>query len=515
VEHFDFVRLVTRRWPVIVVTVLLGLFAGWFTAPGASDAPDEFAATTTLLSNPRSTAQLNLDQAALLATTGEVPVRVADELGLDGADAVKGRVDANADAETAAITVRAVHPDASQAEALSVAVAEELVDFIAGGDISAYEQQLEDLSAVVDQYRTQVDALNAGAGPGGLPADPAQAAELQAAQGQLASALASLQQLRTQGPPPGPLLLVEADEARPVEPEGVRAPDSKPARAALLGGFGLIVGLGAVVAIDRLDTRIRTKPIAEAASGARVLAEIPPMPGGRKRRDELFAVTDPSSPFVEAYRSLRSVAILGAEEDRPIVRGRGKVILVTSPGAGEGKTTTVAHLAAMLAEAGRSVLVVSADFRRPRLHQLFDVPREPGLSEALADPDGAPELRTLVRDTAVDDVRLLPSGSPTQQPAVLLRSIGQLFTAARTRYDFTIVDSAPLLVANDAAELAQVSDHVIVLARAGRTTVDAAQRAADVLDQLGADVLGSVLVGSTDTPSAYSYYRARYYTDAS
>lgn len=512
-EPSELLRVLARRWPVIAAAVVLGLVAGFVTAPGESDTPDEFAATTTLLGNPRSTARLNLDQAALLATTGDVPVRVAEDLGLDDGDVVKRRVRSTADADTASITIRAEHPDATLAVDLSRTVAEELIDFISGGDISAYEDQIQDLTSVVDQYRTQVDALNAAAGPDGTN-EPAQAAELQAAQGQLASALASLQQLRTQGPPPGPLLLVEVGEARAVQPEGVRAPDSKPLRAGLLGGFGLLVGLGAVVALDRLDTRIRTKAIAEAALGTRVLGEIPPMPGGRKRSDDLIAVTDPTSPFVESYRALRSVVILGADADRPVVRGRGKVILVTSPGAGEGKTTTVAHLAAMLAEVGRSVLVVSADFRKPRLHQLFEVPREPGLTEALADHD-APELRQLVRDTRIDGVRLLPSGSPTQQPAVLLQSIGGLLSAARARYDFTIVDSAPLLVANDAAELAQASDHVLLLARAGRTTVDSAQRAADVLDQLGVDVLGSVLIGSTETSSAYSYYRARYYTESS
>lgn len=512
-ELSDLIRLVARRWPVIVAAVVLGLIAGFVTAPGTSDEPDQFSAATTLLENPRSTARLNIDQAALLATTGEVPVRVADRLDLDDPDQVKRAVKGTADVETASITVRATHPDAGLAEDLSEAVAEELIDFIAGGDISAYEQQLDDLTSVVDQYRAQVDALSIAAGPEGEPSDPAQAAELQAAQGQLASALASLQQLRTQGPPPGPLLLVEADEARPVQPDGVRAPDSKPARAALLGLFGLLVGLGSVVALDRLDTRIRTKAIAEAAYGVRVLGEIPPHPDARKRKDELLAVTDPTSPFVESYRALRSVVILGAEDDRPVIRGRGKVILVTSPGPGEGKTTTVAHLAAMLAEVGRSVLVVSADFRRPRLHALFDVDREPGLSEALGADEGVPALRTLAQDTAVDGVKLLPSGSPTQQPAVLLRQIDELFNAARSRYDFTIVDSAPLLVANDAAELAQASDHVLLLSRAGRTTIDAAERSADVLDQLNVDVMGSVLVGSTEAPTAYSYYRARYYAE--
>src|SRR5207248_8153638 len=124
----------------------------------------------------------------------------------------------------------------------------------------------------------------------------------------------------------------------------------------------------------------------------------------------LLTRTDATSPFVEAYRGLRTyVALWGPE----IGEDDGhRVILVTSPGAGEGKTTTVAHLAAMLAELGRSVVVISADLRRPRLHEYFDLPEGPGLVDALGGKSGPPDFGKLDRATPVRGVRLVPSGPP-------------------------------------------------------------------------------------------------------
>jgi receptor protein-tyrosine kinase len=188
--------------------------------------------------------------------------------------------------------------------------------------------------------------------------------------------------------------------------------------------------------------------------------------------------------------------------------------MLTSPSAGEGKTTSAAHLAAMLAEAGKRVLVVSADFRRPRIHELFDVAREPGISDVLGQGAGVEGLAGLQLATPFDGVCLLASGKPVANPANLLRDTAALITAARQLFDYVVVDTAPLLVANDATELAGVADMVIVLARAGRTSRDLARRSTEVLRRIEAPLLGVVVVAAHDTPTAYGYYRNRYYSEA-
>jgi capsular exopolysaccharide synthesis family protein len=191
-----------------------------------------------------------------------------------------------------------------------------------------------------------------------------------------------------------------------------------------------------------------------------------------------------------------------------------KVLLLTSPSAGEGKTTSAAHLAAVLAEFGKTVLVISADFRRPRVHELFGVAREPGLSDVLASAGGHVKLSDLQMTTTFAGVHLLPSGSPVNNPAQLLTETAQLVAAARSLFDFVIIDTPPLLVANDASELASAADMVILFAKADRTTRDSARRSTEILQRIDAPVLGVVIVSAHDTPTAYGYYRYRYYADA-
>jgi capsular exopolysaccharide synthesis family protein len=277
----------------------------------------------------------------------------------------------------------------------------------------------------------------------------------------------------------------------------------------LLGAVGLIVGVAGAVALDRLDSRIRSKGAAENAFGAPVVAEVPPIP--KSSQGQLLARTQSSSPFVEAYRGLRTYVALWAPETG--ADDGHRVIVVTSPGAGEGKTTTVAHLAAMLAEIGRSVVVVSADLRRPRVHQFFDRPGAPGLVDVLAGTPGAPTFDDLDLATSVRGVRLVPSGPPVENPAPLMEHAGDLLRAFRKLADFVLVDSPPLLVANDAVDLARHADGVLLVARAGKTPVDSAERSAELLARLEIPVVGAVLVGSEAASTAARHYTSRYYAE--
>lgn len=508
-DFFEIIQILRRRWIVVVVLVVVGVVAGFLTAPGEGADDDQYAATTTLLANPLYDGRLNLQQAALLATTGDVPRVVADALGADDPDEVRRDVRAAADSETASIELRAQRPDPGEAEDISATFARALTESLGSIDAVEYEREVTAASERVAEVQAQVDALEfqiASEGP-----DPSLEVALQTAQQELGFALSFLAEVRAQGAPRPPLIVVEEGESSLVEQEGFGAPQGRLQRAGLLGAFGLLVGLGAAFGLDRLDTKVRNKAATASAFGHPVLAEIPPLP--RSARNDLVAVTDPSSPFVEAYRALRTLTILSVDELPRRAEGQGMVIVVTSPGAGEGKTTTAAHLAGLLAEVDRSVLVVSADFRRPRVHALLGADREPGLTGFLAD-EGSVSLRDAVQATTVDGVMVMSSGAPTTNPAPLLRRVGEVLQAGRAAFDFVIVDTAPLLVANDAAELATAADAVLLTAHSSRTTIDAAQRATEILGRIDTPVLGAVLVAATDIPAAYGYYRSRYYADA-
>jgi capsular exopolysaccharide synthesis family protein len=493
----DSVQVLRRRLLIVLVLVILGAAAGWVSAPGKAAGQVTYRATHTVIYQPRGNQTYNIEQVALLATSGDVPSRVAARLKLDRAT-VRSAVSAVASTDVSTIAITGRSADPALAVSLADVTADELSAEIAGPDQAAYDAQINQLTGAVDAARAHLNAL------------PARDTAGQAsARAELDTAQQALQHYQSSTPAPA-TQLVTLENASPaaVKPAGVKAPNSKTGRALLLGIFGLLVGLGGALALERFDSRIRSKSRAEEAFGAPVVAEVPPI--AKALQGRLLTRTDATSPFIEAYRGLRTyVALWAPEADED---DGHRVILVTSPGAGEGKTTTVAHLAAMLAELGRSVVVISADLRRPRIHGYFDQAEGPGLVEALA-ASVVPEFGELARPTSVRNVRLVPSGRPVNNPAPLLEHAAELVRATRPLADFVLIDCPPLLVANDAVELARHADGVLMVARSGATPVEAAGRSAELLERLEIPVVGTVLVASDAVSNASRYYTSRYYAE--
>jgi capsular exopolysaccharide synthesis family protein len=190
------------------------------------------------------------------------------------------------------------------------------------------------------------------------------------------------------------------------------------------------------------------------------------------------------SPAAESYGTLRTnVMALG--------RRRGNVIGVTGVSMAEGKTTTVANLSAALAQADKNVLAISADLRRPRLHDFFSVQSAPGLSEFLADK--APLEKVLGQ--ARDNLQIITSGSLPTHPTELLQSarMAKLIDRARASFDFVIVDLPPVLGLADTLAVAPLLDGMLFVARAGSTRQAAIRLAVAQLMQVGAVIDGGVL----------------------
>ena len=216
-----------------------------------------------------------------------------------------------------------------------------------------------------------------------------------------------------------------------------------------------------------------------------------------------------SSPDSEAYRLLRtSVKFLSL--DAPV-----RTVLVTSPAASEGKTITTANLATVLAQGGERVLLVGADLRRPRLHELFGAPLSPGLTTVLLG-EASPEASVY----AVDDVpglHLMPPGPPPPNPAELLDSTRarDLFATLATRYDAVIVDSPPVLPVTDAQVLARAADAALLVVAYRETSRRGLTRAIELLGQVDAPLVGTVLnvVPANEAyggqPYRYEVYRSR------
>jgi Mrp family chromosome partitioning ATPase len=277
----------------------------------------------------------------------------------------------------------------------------------------------------------------------------------------------------------------------------------------------LVLGFGLAVALDRSDTRIRQRRTAEAHFGARVLAEVPAFNLPARRR-KLVVAEEPDSVRAEGFRTLRT-AIMLVRPPGPAEKGNGhlegshlprrasrSVIMITSAGPGEGKTTTAANLAAAYAESGSSVLVLSCDLWRSSVARHFGVKLGRGVSDFLA-ADDDPPLSDYVHGTDVAGVSLVTAGLALRRAGGRIQAEQRMIDEARRLADVVIVDTAPVLSAALTRELGTMVDAVVIVCRVGKTPAGEAERCADLLGQLGAPVLGLALVGVA-APPFYDYF---------
>ena len=181
-----------------------------------------------------------------------------------------------------------------------------------------------------------------------------------------------------------------------------------------------------------------------------------------------------------------------------------QVILVTSPEAGDGKSTTAANLAMAYAESGQSVLLVNWDLWRPIPARVFDAEDAP--ASASSSRPATPRCVHYVHSTSVPGLHLVPAGKLGHQPGAQLDAELRLLEEARSLADVVIIDTAPLLAASVTRELVTMADVVVLVSRAGRTTSPAAERTAELLERLGAPTLGVALVGVPSGVFKNDYY---------
>lgn len=213
---------------------------------------------------------------------------------------------------------------------------------------------------------------------------------------------------------------------------------------------------------------------------------------------ELCYYHNPGSPEAEAYRALRTTLSIGPAGSRL------RILQITSPEPGDGKTTLVANLAMALAHSGRRVLLVDADLRKPRIHELFGIPQDVGLADVLV---GDVEWINAVRETVVDGLALMTAGLPAPAPAEMLASprLDRFFQEARAEFDFVLVDSPPLLAVSDAAITSGQADAVLLVVRLSKTRKAAVRQAAELLEVHQVRVLGAVANGIVAAGDVYGY----------
>jgi protein-tyrosine kinase len=212
-----------------------------------------------------------------------------------------------------------------------------------------------------------------------------------------------------------------------------------------------------------------------------------PLFGGKAREDSRRLVTaiDPRSAAAEAYRTLRTnLEFTGL--DAPL-----RTVIVTSAGAEDGKSTVLANLAVAMAESGKSVVAVDCDFRNPTLHILIGGPQTPGFTNVLL----GGSLDESIHKTAIPGLSLMPTGPLPPNPGEVLASarLEGIWDGLKSRADMVLIDTSPIGLVSDAAQLAPRSDGVLLVLRSGHTRREASQNAKRQLEQVKARILGVVL----------------------
>jgi capsular exopolysaccharide synthesis family protein len=354
-------------------------------------------------------------------------------------------------------------------------------------------------------------ALIASKTAGGIRVDPSDTAKLDNIQAQLNIVNQNLAQVNTQLNDLCTCKITPPQLVLPARLPQSPASPNKPLDAGLGLFVGLAFGIGLAFLRERLDDGLRGRTDLEENLGAPVLAVIPRVPGWRKKQEpKLVTIDQPKSAVSEAYRTLRTSVLFSA-----IQRGL-KTIMVSSAGAGEGKTTTAANLAVVLADANKRVILVSADLRKPRVHRFFNLDNDTGLSSALV---GEVKPWEALKDPGVENLRILPSGPVPARPAELLQSeqMGELLMELREVADFVIIDTAPVLLVADALALVPLVDGVLFVADSEATSRSAVSHAREQLEQVDAPLFGCVF-NNFDPSKAKSYpyygaygaYRYRY-----
>lgn len=284
-----------------------------------------------------------------------------------------------------------------------------------------------------------------------------------------------------------------------------------PTRNALLGlAFGLALGLGMAFLYEYLDDTLKSTEEAERIMGAPVLGTIPQEKYEKGEKRRLSVVHSPSSSAAESYRVLRnSIDFVNFEHEM-------KTLIVTSAAPAEGKSTVASNLAASLSQAGKKVVLVSCDFRRPTTEAFFAVTNMIGLSDVLL---GTHSLKSALQRPGDESLLILTAGKMPPNPAELLSSakMQSLIDELEEWADWVIIDTPPLLAVADPASVARWADGVLMVTQAGNSTRQAARKAVELLGKVGARIVGVVVWGLQEGRDGvgYGYYAGGYYYYAS
>jgi capsular exopolysaccharide synthesis family protein len=456
-----------------------------------------------LTSTDTGITSLNMETERALAASPKVAAIAADELGSDvSPEALLDSLSVSVATDTEILVFVFRNPDPKLAQRGAQAFADAYVKNRlrdVGADLESRLEPLENELAGLEENLARVEEDLA------TTTGDAERAQLQVEASGITSRIAIVQQEIDELAQPAQLNVAQVLKPAVLPSEPVSPDHVKNVALAMVVGIALAIGIAFIA--ERLDDRLRSRHDLEIHAGVPVLAVVPRVRAWRKREDaNLVMIMDPDSPPAEAYRTLRTGVLFEAAS-----QNGSEVVLITSPEAGEGKTTTAANLGVALAQAGKRVLLLSADLRRPRLQTYFDLSGDLGLTNVLA---GEERLSSaVVRPFGMNNLSLLPSGPVPGNPAELLgsQSMRSLMLEIRNEAEVILIDAPPVLAVADSLTLAQFADAVLLVADAEKTQRSAVHQTRQHLNRIRARVMGAVL-NNFNPATARSYYAYAPYT---
>lgn len=505
------------RWKwLLIAGTLLAALAAFLVSRSTTPV---YQATTTLLINQAPDAQTS-DYNAILTSERQArtyaqmlsrrPILEAtlNELNLDTeVSAFQEQVTVELVRDTQLIEVAVENTDprlaASLANTLVEVFTEELETLQAeryAASKASLQAQIADLESQMADLRAQIEAI-------GQPVGEDEQAELQRLEGQLTqlrsshtALLQSFEELRlAEAQSVSNVVVIDPAVANfnPVSPRTL----INTLLAAVVGGM---LALGGVFLIEYLDHTVKRPEDVERHLGLAIIGTIAAIEGNGEAEGP-FVARQPRSPVAEAFRALRTNLGFAAVDHEL------RTLLITSPGPEEGKSTVSANLASVMAQGGRSTILLEADLRRPKVHRLVGIPGEPGLSDLFV--QNPLSLEGALLQTEVEGLRAIAGGELPPNPAELLGSqrMTEILAAMKQEADIVVIDSAPVTIVTDPVVLSSRVDGVLLVIEPGKTELGAAEHAVESLRRARANLIGVVFNNvPPDRAGYYGDYRYQY-----
>jgi succinoglycan biosynthesis transport protein ExoP len=533
----EFLSALWRRRLTIAVSVIVAVVAALayskLQTPMYESTSLIQISTTSSTTGQSSTPVTLPDPVQTLGSTA-VQLQAAKLLGNPDVSAVAAQVTGTVDPVSGALTITASNSDPKEAQAVAKAYSQAYVDQIQ----TVVQGQSDKISSALNGLDVKIAQLES------QPSSPLITTQIDSLEATATSLLTEQQNIQLGEP----YASIQVAAVLPTSPTGLTK--SKLAAIGLIAG--LLVGCGIALARDQLDTRLRHSPDIEAVTESPILAELPEDNDVRSGKVAIALVQAPQSLMAESIRELRT-SLRVILDDTPC-----PVLVVTSPEPGDGKTFVTANLAAAWAMSGSKVIVVSADFRRPRLEEIFGLQTsgQPGLADLIRanwkkpDAEGKsaasretttpnrpgerrsptngrpnttrairtaapvpdqPSMASLLVETGIFGLQVLPVGTQLDNPSELFGSPGMqpVLDQLPLLADIILLDTPPVLAVPDTAILGSMARGAVIVASEGRTDRNDLERTMRRLETTHCRVLGVALNrvrrSSTDTYQSYAY----------